>query len=257
MRTLTRWLAFLLVLAVVAPAYSTSSLIAELKSSDDYRVRVRAALALGMQGGAQARQTLEQALDDQRAAVRTAAAAGLRALKDERSLEALKRHAHDRSPGARAEIEAAVAALQEERTEPTVVVQLGRLSLGKGSKVPSLLTQMREASHQQLSSLPGVVVLGDTDDVMVEAKRRGLPAVLLTGSIKQAGQEQDGAYRAKVEFAVHAMPRKAVVGLMAGSARARASTDGAPAEFLRGEAVTAAVQSALKRAPEAIRAATK
>jgi hypothetical protein len=97
---------------------------------------------------------------------------------------------------------------------------------------------------------------------MMVAKRRKLPAVLLTGTLQKLEAESDGGsllYTAKVEYVLHKMPEHAIAGKVSGSASAHAT----PSEIsdvrrhakLRDDVLAAAVDSALRRAPPAILAA--
>ena len=81
--------ATLLLLSCAAPAQSLQSSIGKLRSNDDFRVRVQAALELGKSSDPSVRAPLEQALEDRKPAVRAAAAAALKAHGDKRSIAAL------------------------------------------------------------------------------------------------------------------------------------------------------------------------
>ena len=68
-------------------------------------------------------------------------------------------------------------------------------------------------------------------------------------------------YSAKVEYVVHRMPERAIASLVSGSARGKASSsvmqDEKRLAALRLDVLSAAVASAMRRAPEAIRAAMR
>ncbi len=104
--------ALMLLIGSASSAASVSLLIDRLKNGEDFRVRVQAALELGKSKSAKARVPLEQALDDNNAAVRAAAAAALKAHGDKRSIVALERHRKDSSPAVRSQIEHSIAALR-------------------------------------------------------------------------------------------------------------------------------------------------
>ncbi len=270
------WLTSLVVglaLAVTTPAPAKPSiraLVTELRTAPETKTRVWAALELGKSGDSKARRPLEQALNASSSAVRAAAAAGLRTLGDERAIPALRRHEADSSAAVRAQVAATLAKLQKkaeaaaEAARPTVLVKLGRLTAGKSGASAAQVSEMRETTRHKLGALPGTLVLADDDDAKEEAKRRGIPAFKITGSIKSVGETKDGdelVISTKVEFAVHSMPEEAIVGIVAGSASARASAEDAADESrmaaLRSEVLGAAIDSALKRAPDAIKAAMK
>jgi HEAT repeat protein len=85
----------------------------DLATSDDFRIRVGAALLLGKSKPPEARALLERALGDPHPAVRTAAAAALAALGDAAAIPALERRAAgEPSPGAKAEMTASAATLR-------------------------------------------------------------------------------------------------------------------------------------------------
>jgi hypothetical protein len=271
------WLTSLVVglaLAVATPAGAKPSiraLITELRTAPETKTRVRAALELGKSGDSKARRPLEQALNAPSSAVRAAAAAGLRTLGDERAIPALKRHEGDSSAAVRAQIAATLAKLQKQKSEagadaskPTALVKLGRLTAGKSGASAAQVSEMRETTRQRLGALPGTLVLGDEEDAKEEAKRRRVPAFLITGSIKSLEETKDGdalVVSTKVEFAVHSIPDEAIVGIVAGSASARAAAEDADDESrmasLRSEVLGAAIDSALKRAPDAIKSAMR
>jgi hypothetical protein len=263
--------ALLLGLPEAAAGPSARSLIAELRSGSEVRVRVRAALDLGKSGDSRnARGPLEEALDDKSAAVRAAAAAGLRTLGDGRSIPALKRHQRDSSPAVRSQIASTLAALQSRKSadaeskKTSVLVKLGRVTATKNIASAALIDQLRATARQKLSALPGVAVMTEGGDASEEGKRLGLPVVLITACIKQSKQTTEGdslVYSAKVEFVVHTMPDEAIVGLITGSASGRAEAreagDQERIASLRSEVLAAAIDSALRRAPDALRAAMK
>jgi hypothetical protein len=274
MRSFLTSLVVALALAVATPAParpSVRALITELRSAPETKTRVWAALQLGKSGDSKARRPLERALDAPSAAVRAAAAAGLRTLGDERAIPALKRHEGDASAAVRSQVAATLAALKKPKSEPaadvskpTALVKLGRLTAGKSGASAALVSEMREATRQKLGALPGTLVLGDEDDPSQEAKRRKVPAFLISGYIKSTEETKDGdtlVVSTKVEFLVHTVPDETIVGIVAGSASARAAAEDADDEprmaSLRSEVLGAAIDSALKRAPDAIKSAMK
>jgi len=123
---------------------------------------------------------------------------------------------------------------------------------------------LEHASRKTLQSIPTVNVVGDSDDVMSVAKRRNLPAVMMTGSIRSLDAQGEGQslyYTAKVEYVLHKMPEQAIAGKVSGSASARVTSvelsDPNRRNRLRDEVLFAAVESALRRAqPALLQAAT-
>jgi hypothetical protein len=192
-------------------------------------------------------------------------------LGDERAIPALRRHEGDASAAVRSQIAATLAKLKRQKSEaaadvnkPTALVKLGRLTAGKSGASAAQVTEMREATRQKLGSLPGTVLLGEEDDPSQEAKRQKVPAFLISGCIKSIDETKDGdtlLVSTKVEFVVHTVPDEAIVGIVAGTASARAAAEDADDEprmaSLRSEVLGAAIDSAVKRAPDAIKAAMK
>jgi hypothetical protein len=242
-----------------------AALVKQLSGGDDFRIRVKAALELGKLGGARARAALERALRDANPAVRAAAAAGLKVLGDPASIAALERHAADESAPVSAQVRAALVALRrkaEQAKDAKVVVRLGDISAGEAKPAAApVLRDLAAESRKRLGTLPGVVVVSDSD---AETKKSRVPVVMVTGRLKSEAEARDESgvtYSAKVEYVVHTLPSKAIVGLVSGSASARASALEAKsaqrmAQFRR-EVLAAAVDSALRRAPAALEAAAR
>jgi hypothetical protein len=272
-------LLFILVAAVLwlstVPASAQPDLhvlVQRLKTGEDFRVRVAAALELGRSKAGLAREPLEAALDDENAAVRAAAAAALKVLGDARALEALREHSADPSPSVRAQIKASIAALQKSTSSggsapverPRVLVKIGKMKNGSGVGSSALVDRLERTSRQKFMGLPGVEVVGAQDDVNAQAKKKRLPAVMVTGRIRKLKALRDGedvVYSASVEYVMHRMPDQALVGTVSGSASARATPDeardSAKSAELRNSVLEAAVASAMRRAPEALLAASR
>ncbi len=93
-------------------------------------------------------------------------------------------------------------------------------------------------------------------------KHKRLPRVLLSGKISKLERRLDGTqpvYTARVEFVVHEMPSKAIKGKVSGSASARVHAQDVRTKRsmrkLRREVMAAAISSAMRRAPQALKAA--
>src|SRR5262245_42335090 len=117
---------------VAAGAQPTSDLIQKLDQGADFRVRVQAALELGKTRGSASRAALEAALDDENSAVRAAAAAALKVMKDPSAIPALLKHDSDPSAAVRAQIKNSVEALSGGGAappvqKPEVLVQVGKI----------------------------------------------------------------------------------------------------------------------------------
>jgi hypothetical protein len=225
-------------------------------------MRVQAALELGRFKDTIAREPLEKALDDGNASVRAAAAAALEELGDARALVMLKLHRLDASPAVRRQIRQAIATLEAvaQKDNAKVLIKLGVMrtaTAGASSVVPALT----RASRNQLSQLPQVRVLDESEDAETVSNGRKLPLVLVTGRVQKlqvSRQGKDVTYSAKVEYVLHRMPEQAIMGKVSGSASATASEaevrDKRKRAELRQAVLDAAVASAVRRTPAALQA---
>ena len=251
-------LALLLIGSAAAAAPNVTTLIQRLKKGADFRVRVQAALELGKSRSSRARLPLERALEDDNAAVRAASAAALKVLGDKRSIAALKLHRLDRSAAVRAQIKSTIAALKRPRIEvgqAKILVKLGKMR-ARGRKNRSVL---EKTSRKKLGEIPGVRVV---DHESQAPRGKKLPVVLVTGKVRRLKQSRKGdgvEISAKVEYIVHRMPSQAMAGTVSGSAKTTASRqearDKRRSAELRRRVLNAAVESALRRVPEALAAA--
>lgn len=272
MRRFTRFLVLLISLLAPCVAMGASTydtLVSRLRSHDDLRVRVRAALDLGKSRDLRARLPLERALTDTSGAVRAASAAALRVLGDPKAIPALKRAEDDQSASVRAQVKSSIAALEERAAraaeKPEVLVQLGHIGSRDtlDTRKPLLVT-MKHQSRRKLESLPGVMVLLDSEDPGSEAKARRVPLVMVTGILHELEQSRHGSlvvYSASVEFVVHAMPEQQIVGMVHGSAKAKISVEESKnpkrADVLERKVLAAAIDSAMQQASGAIKAAAE
>jgi hypothetical protein len=251
-----------------APAQGIQASIDKLRSSDDFRLRVHAALELGKSKQPNVRVPLEQALNDKKAAVRAAAAAALEAHGDRRAVPALRRHEQDPSAAVRAQIRSSVAALESTtsiRTEPErLVVKLGSIKNGTTVKSGTLVGKIAQTSRERLGRMPGVCVVSESEDVNTTAQKKRLPAVLVTGRLRRLNASREGSqivYSARVDYVVHRMPEQSIMGVLTGSASAKATQREAKDQNkmaeLRRAVLEAAIDSAMRRAAEALQAAMK
>ncbi len=240
-----------------------TGLVQQLARSSDFRMRVQAALQLGKSKDTRATRPLVKALDDQNVSVRAAAAAALKTLGDPEALPALKQNRLDRSEIVRRQVQESIVSLETRMKEVRVLVQVGTMKDRSASGKQAVVV-LDYASRKTLQSIPAVNVVGDSADVMQIAKRRNLPAVMMTGSIRTLDAQGEGPsvfYTAKVEYVLHRMPEQAIAGKVSGSASAKVSSgelsDPLRRDKLREEVLFAAVESALRRAqPALLQAAT-
>lgn len=265
LRSFTRSIAVVLLLvAASGNAQSrTESLIDQLSHDKDFRVRVQAALQLGRGEGTSVREALEQALDDPAESVRVAAASALKTLGDVKALDALRDHRLDRSDAVRGQINGAIRVL-DAKTKPVkarVALRIGSMKNATKIKSTTVARALETASREKFGEIPGIVVLDEAETAERVAQRR-LPVVLVTGRIERLKASRDGesvVYSAKVEYILHRMPQQSIAATFSGSASARASLDEAQnadrAAELREAVLSAAIDSAVRRAPEALLAA--
>ncbi|MBX3126782.1 MAG: HEAT repeat domain-containing protein [Polyangiaceae bacterium] len=260
-------LGVLLLLADSSPADAQSSvvsrLIDRLEQGEDFRVRVQAALELGKSKDDAARLPLERALADGNAAVRAACAAALKVLGDKRSIAALQKREKDPSAAVRAQVKASIEALRaagESEDKPRVLLRIGKMKDAKGVRSGDLLEEVEQTARKRFQQIPGVRVLdGNTTDSTAR-----LPLVMVTGQVRRLLQAEEGSsvtFSASVEYLVQRMPDQAIAGTVSGSASTTATKDEAKdrrrnAE-LRRAVLSAAVESAVRRSPDALFAAAK
>lgn len=253
----------LLSVAVAAPARpKLAQLTEQLKSGEDFRLRVQAALDLGATRDERAVQPLVGALDDRNASVRAAAAAALGRLGDRRAVDELERHASDPSDSVRTEVRTALMRLKpiETQSEARILVKLATVKNSTRVKSPTIEREVWSESRKKLDEMPGVRVLVSE----ASGGDAAAPVVMLTPSVQKLAAARDGdsiVYSASVEYIVHTMPDEAIMARLSGSASAaateREAADRAAIAVLRHEVLAAAIQSALSRAPKALVAAAR
>lgn len=247
---------------------SVSELGDRLRSSDDFRVRLQAALELGKSADPDALAPLVRALDDQNASVRTAAAAALEELGDPSAVPALERHDADRSEQVRKQVKATLAtfaAAAHDGTRPArLLVQLGPMKNQTPVKAASVEAELERESRKKLGALPGVRVVASSNDCGGATQKKKLPVVMVTGHIQKLQASRDGSdivYSASVEYILHTMPDESIAAKVSGSASgtltAEEAKDEARASELRHQVLGAAIASALRRAPRALLAAAR
>lgn len=264
-RTVTTAIVLCTSTALATPPKLTE-LALRLKDTSDFRVRVQAALQLGKAADERALEPLVAALDDPNESVRAAAAAALKHLGDARAIEPLKDRRLDRSKAVREQIRDSLVALGkvEASAPPKVLVQLGSMKNQTTVKGRAIEAQLATESRKKLGELPGVEVLADKADSKRTAREKKLPLVLVSGQIQKLKASREGSevvYSARVEYVLHTMPDQSIAAKVSGSASGTLTEaeakNGTRAAELRHEVLVAAIASALRRAPSAIRAAAR
>jgi hypothetical protein len=257
-------------------AQDSSAAIRELAESNDFRVRVTAALLLGRTRPPGAREALEHALADPHPAVRIAVTTALGALGDSDSLPALERRLRSEpSPGVVAQLQATIDKLrsapasdpdddstpQQLPANVRYVVKLGTMRNAAGVRGEDLRRILRDATRTRAKELKDAAVLEADSPLLAQAVRRHLPVVTLDGNVTQlvesrvAGSMQ---VQAHVEFTVRR--DQTLRGTLSGGATTSGSgpsisDDGR--RRLEDEAVDGAVQSALRGADQGLMVAAR
>lgn len=257
-----------------------------LSSSDDYRLRLGAALTLGNTGDPKARKPLEGALDDPHPSVRQAAASALAKLGDALAIPALEAVAK-KEPNAptKAAMKKAIADLKANgvvggnAASPTgatvgaggapnwattkYVVKLGKMANTTGVRGEALAAVLRASAIGKFGSLAGVYVLPDdssASSIMATAQQKGLPILGVdanVASLDQATFAGDLKVQAKVSFAISklAVVKASIEGNASSIGSPSASKNPATLAKLQDMAVDGAVTSAMGKAPTAFKAA--
>ncbi len=248
---------FFVLLCGSAHAQNILTLKRWLTRSNDFRVRVQAALALGKTRDASAESSLERALSDRNPAVRAAAATALGQLGDMQALNALRRAQRDSSRDVRLQAERAIAALRSKdaprfasagappdgaseyyppiRTVPSAddvswrgvryVMMLGDMRDRSERKSNEFATSLREAVDKRLRELGQIAVfqvsVPRTAAVEREIRRRALPKIRIEGSVVR-GVRRVGAHelsvRCEVSFMLLDEPDRILRGILRGAA---------------------------------------
>ena len=144
--------------------------------------------------------------------------------------------------------------------KPEVFVQMGKIGSGAAT-TGAMLDDVARTSREKLRELPGVAIVDEGAD---RPMRRDVPLVMVTGRVKKLEQSREGANvvcSAAIEFVLHKMPGQTIKGVVSGSARASGSADeiydARTLADLKRSALEAAIDSAVRRAPPALRAAAQ
>ncbi|MDH5671131.1 MAG: HEAT repeat domain-containing protein [Myxococcales bacterium] len=259
-----------------------------LRDSSSFRVRARAAMALGRSGQPSAAAALERALLDSHAAVRAAAATALGRVGSRRSVSALRVASSDKSPAvaeqaklslrriaaresisrgapsATASLSAAPSSERSDLRKVRYAVVLGEMRNQSGFQGSDLERFLAGRIAYELDRLEHVVVLslGDmSGDIAAELKRRRVPIFRIEGSVKTVERGREGtqmSVRTTVSMLLMDEPSRTLRSMLSGAATGLERPTGAAASqerLLARKAMTSAVRSALSKASEAIEAA--
>ena len=260
-----------------------------LQTSDDYRLRLGAALTLGNSGDFKARKPLEAALIDPHPSVRQAAASALAKLGDELAipaleerlkkepnaptktaigkaiteLKSLKASGSSVSGGSGGSATSSTGAPDWAKTKYVVVLQ--KMSNGTGIRPAELAGVLGESARVKFSNIAGVYVVPvgtNAATITATAQQKGLPVLGVDAAIASLDQGTfagDLKVQARVSFAITKL--QVVKASIEGNASSIGSTSATknPKSLakLQDMAVDGAVTSAMAKAPSAILAASK
>ncbi|MEO7112212.1 MAG: HEAT repeat domain-containing protein [Polyangiaceae bacterium] len=242
--------------AADAAGSASNELTRNLNTSDDFRVRVAAALALGKNKPAGALIALEAALSDPHPAVRGAATVALRALGDPAAIGPLARQMkRESAPATRAQMVASIEALHAKTAAvvaaPAVkyAVKLGNMRNLTKVRGDALGIVMEKAAKTQAAAIPGAVVVDDD----LAASKINAPMIVLDGTITSMKQEPKLGgtvnFFAQVEFSVSKMPEHSLKVALTGGATSVGTqsslVNAVRVNALQDQAIEGAVQSAL------------
>lgn len=219
----------------------TSPVVQLLLTAPDARTRAQAAMTLGRLRSPDARPALETALGDREALVRVAAASTLGMLRDPVAIPALRARLQDPDANVRDAVALALSrlpgdALNLPAASPDPAgapLDSARYLLAPGDlrdhtgSHPEHLPLLADAMLRTLAGRPGVALQRSMEippPAMARVRRGLLRPFSLEGGLQRLdteGSEDSLAVRAEVQFAIVAMPRRAIVGMVTGAATAR------------------------------------
>jgi hypothetical protein len=253
----------------LALAQDAAGALRDLAESNDFRVRVSAALYLGRTRPVGAREALEHALSDAHPAVRVAAATALATLGDSGAIGALaRRESVEPSASVKAQIQSSIERLKSgvSAEQPgdgarrlggnvRYVVRLGAMRNPSGVRGDDLRRVLQTAARSRARAIRGAVVDSD-GSLAAQAAQLHVPVLTLDGSLMQlteARVEGNVQVQARVEFAVRR--EQTLKGTLSGAA----TTFGTGPTLsdqgrrqLQDDAVDGAVQSAMRGADQGL-----
>jgi hypothetical protein len=257
-------------LARPAPAQDVAEARHDITGSDDFRLRVSAALVLGRNHADGARPLLEQALSDAHPAVRTAAAAALGALGDPAAIPALDHAAGtELSASVKTQMRASATLLRRVPVgawqNARYVIELGDMKNRTGIRGEQPSGILRNSTRTYATNLPGAVVTEGVDPgARQEAASRHLHVLALDGTVQrltEGRRDTQLTIAAQVEFSLRRVPEQSLKGTLSGSATSIGSTSALASPQLvvqlQDQAIDGAVASAMRGAAEGFDRATR
>jgi hypothetical protein len=265
-------------IAVVAHADARSDYLVRLMTtSDQFRVRAQAALALSQAaaGDPTVTEALGRALRDEHPAVRAAAVSSLQARGDTSVLDALRAAKTDRDPSVASAATRAVTALERlarasggrngaggstgvAPPPPPPPAGPARFYVGVATPAttaglsPAVLSAARTFIVANVTQIPGVQV-APPNEANAAARRvieRGrLVGYFLDVSITSVEERPGGGLRAAVSVVVNTYPGRDMRSILQGAATV---SGGGSGDSVRQQAIEAALTGALRRLPQAL-----
>ncbi len=208
-----------------AQASDVDRLIYNLASSDDFRVRTQAALALGASKSERAVTPLCMALTDANTTVRAASAAALGRLSQRKGQDCLeKRLAVETSDVVKATIQKALSVIKSGGAggaEPAFVsdtkfyIAIGKTTDKTGRQSGEVDAIVRGAMQDKVGQTPGFLA-APSEETLADAKRRLAKRASVKGFFLSPGvlppDYSNGNLKIKIEVAMLSYPDKNLIG---------------------------------------------
>jgi len=268
-------------------AYADQSTVLQqmLKEGANFRVRVRAAMALGRLRNVKHAAVLERALWDRHPAVRQAAAVSLRQLAAKRSLPALRIASRDTAGNVAREAASAIRAIERKHparsrgtavaaapkarkasrfARPRFAVVVGDMRNASGFQGRDLARHLRATLAEGLRENASVIVIDSSarDGGMAEARRRQLPVFRMDAnlvSVKRTSMHGDLSVRCEISLLLLDNKERTIRSMLKGAATHSESPRGPRASqerVMARKAIASAVGSALGNAWKALKSAS-
>ena len=255
-----------------------------LKDGANFRVRVRAAMALGRMRKDEHAPALERALWDRHPAVRQAAAVSLRQIGASRSLPALRIASRDSTSSVSREAKAAIAAIERAQPKdegrsalaaaspakkangrwarPRFAVVVGDMHNGSGFQGTDLARHLRKSLAEGLSGNASIVVIDPSSGQgsIADARRKRLPVFRMDANLVAVDRKDlhgDLLVRCEVSLMLLDEKERTIRSMLKGAATHSESLRGPRASQERTmarKAIVSAVDSALGNAWKALKA---
>jgi hypothetical protein len=208
--------------ALFAKSSATGKLIRSLQTSDDFRVRTQAALALGGSKSADAVEPLCDALDDDNTTVRAAAAAAIGRLHLGGGDCLERRRKAERNSTVKAAIKKAIDVLRAEpepefTADTRFYVAVGKTTDNTGRSGGEVNGLVRKAMREAAEGTSNVLI-APASETVAQAKKRLFSHKRVKGLflLPRVGAPQygDRSLRIRIEIAYFTYPDKSLLGML-------------------------------------------